>query len=763
MEDNSNKEVVVKTEPNKLHNPQNNDWRRHFAPHVREKIVHKFYALIKNQSPSSDPSYLNKAARIAAQSEEMVFRSAATKDDYLITMHEKLKVMENSHRRTIASSSGITKTSTVDAVEQRGQLFQQPSLQHQLLQPNNSSLFIDIDSGEAIEHQYSHQPIIRNQKRKQITGQQLNAAVFQQNQQFGHQHVGVSEKQKNSFCLQNASNSFQQPLVSSNNVTGLQQPENMAASQSNVLNFQPHHRSIGIPKLAELTDTRRKIQKISQPIQVHQQHNSEKQNIASQEGLPKALSQSAAVAETLLVADWHDQAYQQLHSLRGKCLPNLEILLVNTYKMYHQERDSVLSQQHKNNFRAVEKMIKFLLLTRSDFGNYSKEYFNYYWQAILRCHYNVLRTKSIPAQGAAQLQPPAAHSRIPLPQQRRNLKPQSNPISLVMESTPAPSPPSTVHQGMPNSHRNTMTLSLPGSSNTGNLLSPFQHDSPSSVCPSIAGVPQQITSFSQKMGVNAHDSATIPFQEQNQRYMRQSMRQPKHRQREAIEMDKPHTLMQSIHEGLNPHHVQPPAAPHLSTTTSPRIDNQNSLPVSKATMTLHSAIPPSVTAPPAPLTPSPSSQDIDEHYASVSTLSKPDHVQHPQMNAKVTESTNTDNGNQQSNTKKLKPIERLIRAVSSMTPLALNAAVNDISSVMNMADVIADTGVGCNSRAAVGEDLACTTRCSVRDSMISSACANKKKHNVSASSFDHETESSMFFISQRCEPEIIATPWITRH
>ena len=82
-------------------------------------------------------------------------------------------------------------------------------------------------------------------------------------------------------------------------------------------------------------------------------------------------------------------------------------------------------------------MIRFLLLPRSEFGKYSKEFFNYYWQAILSCHYNIWRTISIHVQEAAQLQPPAAHSQIPLPQQSRNVKPWSNHVSLVMESTPA--------------------------------------------------------------------------------------------------------------------------------------------------------------------------------------------------------------------------------------------------------------------------------------------------------------------------------------
>ncbi|KAF5739057.1 hypothetical protein HS088_TW12G00255 [Tripterygium wilfordii] len=57
------------------------------------------------------------------------------------------------------------------------------------------------------------------------------------------------------------------------------------------------------------------------------------------------------------------------------------------------------------------------------------------------------------------------------------------------------------------------------------------------------------------------------------------------------------------------------------------------------------------------------------------------------------------------------PIERLMKAVKSMSPQALSASVSDIGSVVSMIDRIAGSAPGTGSRAAVGEDLVAMTKC----------------------------------------------------
>ncbi|KAJ6941849.1 hypothetical protein NC652_007805 [Populus alba x Populus x berolinensis] len=57
------------------------------------------------------------------------------------------------------------------------------------------------------------------------------------------------------------------------------------------------------------------------------------------------------------------------------------------------------------------------------------------------------------------------------------------------------------------------------------------------------------------------------------------------------------------------------------------------------------------------------------------------------------------------------PLERLIKAVKSLSPKALSASVGDIGSVVSMIDRIAGSAPGNGSRAAAGEDLVAMTKC----------------------------------------------------
>ncbi|KAL5067225.1 hypothetical protein RYX36_018112 [Vicia faba] len=58
-----------------------------------------------------------------------------------------------------------------------------------------------------------------------------------------------------------------------------------------------------------------------------------------------------------------------------------------------------------------------------------------------------------------------------------------------------------------------------------------------------------------------------------------------------------------------------------------------------------------------------------------------------------------------------RPFDRIIKAVSSLTPAALRDAVSDIGSVISMNDRIAGSAPGNGSRVAVGEDLVAMTNC----------------------------------------------------
>ncbi|KAL9274793.1 Mediator of RNA polymerase II transcription subunit 15a-like protein [Drosera capensis] len=57
------------------------------------------------------------------------------------------------------------------------------------------------------------------------------------------------------------------------------------------------------------------------------------------------------------------------------------------------------------------------------------------------------------------------------------------------------------------------------------------------------------------------------------------------------------------------------------------------------------------------------------------------------------------------------PLQRLMKAVSSLSPKELNETVSDVGSIVSMIDRIAGSAPGNGSRAAIGEDLVAMTKC----------------------------------------------------
>ncbi|GMY19722.1 mediator of RNA polymerase II transcription subunit 15a-like [Fagus crenata] len=102
------------------------------------------------------------------------------------------------------------------------------------------------------------------------------------------------------------------------------------------------------------------------------------------------------------------------------------------------------------------------------------------------------------------------------------------------------------------------------------------------------------------------------------------------------------------------------------------------------------------------------------------------------------EFTNSD-GKQQTAAAQL-PIEHLLKAVESVSPEALSASIQEISSVVNMVDMIDGTAIDSVSKSAVGEDLASKMRCQIqaRNFSLQYGCGieDKMKHQINFMAHD---------------------------
>ncbi|XP_041000124.1 mediator of RNA polymerase II transcription subunit 15a-like isoform X3 [Juglans microcarpa x Juglans regia] len=181
------------------------------------------------------------------------------------------------------------------------------------------------------------------------------------------------------------------------------------------------------------------------------------------------------------------------------------------------------------------------------------------------------------------------------------------------------------------------------------------------------------------------------------------------------------------------------ASPQILQHSSPQIDQQNVLSsLTKAGTPLQSASSPFVVpSPSTPLAPSPMPGDAEKPITGVSSHSNAGNIGHQQTSGVgapvpslaigtpgisasplLAEFTGQDGtlGNALMNVSGKssiteQPLERLIKAVKSMSPKALSASVSDIGSVVSMIDRIASSAPGNGSRAAVGEDLVAMTKC----------------------------------------------------
>uniref|UniRef100_A0A2P2MQJ5 Transcription cofactor n=1 Tax=Rhizophora mucronata TaxID=61149 RepID=A0A2P2MQJ5_RHIMU len=183
----------------------------------------------------------------------------------------------------------------------------------------------------------------------------------------------------------------------------------------------------------------------------------------------------------------------------------------------------------------------------------------------------------------------------------------------------------------------------------------------------------------------------------------------------------------------------PAASPQLPQHSSPQVDHQNLLPsLTKTGTPLQSANSPFIVpSPSTPLAPSPALGDSEKPFSGISSLSNAGNVGHQQtVTAQATapslaigtpgisaspllaEFTGTDGAHgtalttvSSKSSVTEQPLERLMKAVKSMSPKARDAAISDISSVVCMTDRIAGSAPGNGSRAAVGEDLVAMTKC----------------------------------------------------
>ncbi|KAK4837586.1 hypothetical protein QYF36_006730 [Acer negundo] len=496
--------------------------------------------------------------------------------------------------------------------------------------------------------------------------------------------------------------------------------------------------------------------------------------------------ESSAPSEPENKAECHDQAYQKLQSMKDEYLPQLKDICKMLNVMRQKAPGLEMAENYNKKMIAVEKLIRFLFLRRDNIAQIPKTVFEYYQDKVLHFVKLFQQQKLASVQKHAQIrQPPDGQSQVSQLQQLGSTKVQFSSAKSTLTSTPGDSSPlSSMQQGILSSQPQ-MTSLLHSDLQTGqeqrNIPSSLQHKAKSEG-QNIVGAQQEklfcntsVNGFDSDINSPQKSSTVNPFQQHKQqvkhqmtqpqnlkRHIQPQLIQQKMQQMAMPDVQHPDTSgmrhQQPLISQLSEHHPQMPlpVAPCQVRSTSPKISQHSSAQADQKT--LRSPLSPLIKASPSSLTRFSIPADNGTLTSSASPLAIPQYFGHPHTTVAFTKvdtqngivnqsvaadspgvstscfhikSTNQD-GNQQSSSTK-QPLQRLLDAVESLSPISLSACVSEIGSVVNLTDML--VGTACkDSRAAVAEDLTSGPRCDLQAGKFRLQNKRSLAMNVSSSS-----------------------------
>ncbi|CAK7339917.1 unnamed protein product [Dovyalis caffra] len=775
------------------------DWRAELTPEVRKKVVKKIVENLSNhdqvQQPSYDAEFLERLTNIAAQFEDKIFRNSASKESYMYSIGKKMGSFA-SIKSEASKTTGLGQTliandadqsSEKNAMAQFSQHLVGNNLVEQNMQPNISPSFqkempVSQSSDQKLMSQFQKQevqntsksfvnqpdilnrqphrrqhhvtsqttqnpfsqlPSVTTQYRQSPIAQPSNSSMFQQNQQLRQQH-DASEQPKWSVPQQNILSSIQQPLGQQRDVSGMQLQQKMAGSQPFIFNAQSHQSSSSVIQQPGVTASEQKVQKITQPAQLHQILGSQKQSGLLQEGIQPRPQTSASFHQQRSIADQqklfqsqrsfagpssasvepksssqlantsdgHDEVYKkrflpltrissfpfQLQEFKQQYGPQIESLHKSLKSLLDKATDAQQFEKYQKNVIWLERLMPILSLQRNQMVNNCKEKLESAQDALMK-FVNLFRKKSTPSveQQTELSLPPSGQSQISQPPQSWNGKVQFPPVNLTMTNGlgSSSSTISSMQSRVPTS-RPSFFSSLQYSSGMGLE----QRNGPSMLQQSARKTGQNFAGALQNANLsgynimNAFDSPLTHHSRLSQNLEQQMQKQTIQNKKDQMLMRNSQTYVTPATESPENLHQTLPTTIHQSHSSSSRKSQLSSAHIDQQTLPL--ASPAS-----APLTPTSTYVSLNQVDNQTQSQNQSTASGTPGISASpiVEEFTSP------LNTSRTNPFQRFLLAVQSLSPEVLNAAVHDIDSVVNVVDKIAGGVAEGHSKAAIGEDL----------------------------------------------------------
>ncbi|XP_038719466.1 mediator of RNA polymerase II transcription subunit 15a-like isoform X2 [Tripterygium wilfordii] len=650
---------------------------------------------------------------------------------------------------------------------------------------------------------YSEQMILPKPLHGQASGPQSNAIVFQQNQQSDQQNNlslqqrSVLQKNGEYFFEQplNPQSNFsgvqnmRNMIGPHSNALNLQsrQHSSQILQHTEFTSSQPKFQQPmqGV-KLEQVLGSQ--MQNVSSHVCMQQRPRTsavlhQPQNLFDQQKLfqsQRVFAEVSTASEPVKDADYNEQAYQKIQSFKKQHQLQLEHLHEKFKCASQKEMRVDVSEKYKKHMLHIEKVLRFLSMSQIDIIRWPRRAVDRFFQEIKLYLARVVKNSASNEHHVQVTQPAGGQTLISQPQQNRELKIQFNTANSALRSTVIGSPSLSATQLENQNLHSNMFSSVPYDSQVEmeqrNEPSMLQHE----LDQNTSGASAE-SNISRNSRVNAFDSAAKNPAVQPQHPQG-------HLQPQWFQQKKQQVLMQNNRLGfgtgmVNPLACKPSNSPgqtlFLRTPTQlhassppmfqhscPPSDQKILSPLSKARLPLQSATSPlAIPSPSSPLNPSSTSVAHAKNPSGVYPLSVSEYNGHAQTSASLaqdviqnqvdnhslsiglsdisasplpTDITGPDGERQSLDTKQ--PIERLIKAVESISPETLCAAVQDIASVVDVVDMIATTACGSDTAGTIVDDSVYETNfCTqVEDSSSNRECSfsNKIKRKISATALD---------------------------
>ncbi|VVA91471.1 unnamed protein product [Arabis nemorensis] len=625
---------------------------------------------------------------------------------------------------------------------------------------NSSSIQQKQTMGQHVvgDMQQQHQQSLQA-THQQPLGTQSNVAGLQQpQQQLLSSQAGNSSLQAN----QHSVHMLSQPAVGLQRThqtshglfssQGQQQSQNQPSQQQMMPQLQSHHQQLGLQQQPNLLqqDVQQRLQVSGQvtgsllpPQNVVDQQRQLYQSQRTLPEMPSSSLDSTAQTENANGGDWQEEVYQKIKSMKEAYLPDLNEIYQRVASKLQQ--DSLPQQQRSDQFdklkqfkTMLERMIQFLSVSKSNImpllkdkvPNYEKQIISFLnmhrprrpiqqgQQPMQQPQSQTVQDQSHDSQTNQQMQSMGMQGSGPRAQQSSLTNMQNNVlssrpgVSAPQQNIPSSIPGSSLESGQGNAMNNGQQVAM-GSmqQNTSQQV----NNSSASAQSGLSTLQSNVNQTQQGMNASRGMLQQHSLQGQRATYPLQQLKPGS-----QLSVSSPQLL-----QGASPQMSQQ----HMS----PLIDQKNLPSVNKMGTPLQSTNSPFVVPSPAtPLAPSPMQVDSEKPSSlSMGNIARQQAtgmqgvvqslaIGTPGISASplLQEFTSPDGNNlnpltitsgKPSATEL--PIERLIRAVKSISPQALSSAVSDIGSVVSMVDRIAGSAPGNGSRASVGEDLVAMTKC----------------------------------------------------